>query len=395
MNGLKTEQSAKSEHKLKRIMQQLDHFFKDRYEVHFNVLSERTEYRSIGSNAPYKPIGRRDINRLIIEALYDNIDCMDRDVYRYLQSGFIPESQPMKDYIHSLPEWDRRDRIIELAKRISSVPMWITLFHRWLLGLVAQWTNLNPIHGNALMPILISKRQGQKKSTFCRLILPEELRLYYTDEFDINSRSSHVDKISKFALINIDEFNRMSEVKAARLKNLLQMADVKVKQDNSGCYEHKQRIASFIGTSNVKELLTDPTGSRRFIPIEQFQKITRMKINYRQLYAQLRHELHERKRYWLNACEEGRLMRHNLPFTRRPIEEHLFFECFTIAPEGEKNHLQLSISQLYETLRRKSPSTMRDIKLATFGEHLAILGVPKVRTSAGFVYLVKKVSECR
>lgn len=392
MNELKTEQSANNAHKLKRIMQQLDRFFKDRYEVHFNVLSERTEFRSIGSDAPYKPIGRRDVNRLIIEALYDDIDCMDRDVYRYLQSGFIPESQPMKDYIDSLPEWDRRDRIVELAKRISPVTTWITLFHRWLLGLVAQWTNLNPIHGNALMPILISRKQGHKKSTFCRLILPEELRLYYTDEFDINSRSSYVDKISKFALINIDEFNRMGEVKAARLKNLLQMADVKIK-GTGGCYERKQRIASFIGTSNFKELLTDPTGSRRFIPIEQFQKISRLKINYCQLYAQLRHELHEHKRYWLNAREESSLTRRNLSFTRRPVEENLFFECFTLAPEGDKDRLQLSISQLYETLRRKSPSTMRDIKIATFGEHLAMLEVPKSRTSAGFVYMVKKVSE--
>jgi len=393
MNELKTEESAKNEHKLKRVMQQLDNFFKDRYEVHFNVLSERTEFRSIGTDAPYKPIGRRDINRLIIEALYDDIDCLDRDVYRYLQSSSIPESQPMKDYIDSLPEWDRRDRIVELAKRISAVPTWITLFHRWMLGMVAQWTNFNPIHGNALMPILISRKQGHKKSTFCRLILPEELRLYYTDEFDINSRSSYVDKISKFALINIDEFNRMGEVKAARLKNLLQMADVKVKQSNGGGYERKQRIASFIGTSNFKELLTDPTGSRRFIPIEQFQKITRLKINYRQLYAQLRHELHERKRYWLNLREESSLTRRNLSFTRRPIEENLFFECFAIAQEGDKDHF--SISQLYETLRKKSPSTMRDIKIAAFGEHLAMLDVPKVRTNAGFIYMVKKVSECR
>lgn len=392
MNEVRTEQSAKSDHKLKRIMQQLDNFFKDRYEVHFNVLSERTEFRDIGSNAPYQPIGRRDVNRLIIEALYDNIDCMDRDVYRYLQSSFIPESQPMKDYIDQLPEWDRRDRIVELAKRISSVPTWITLFHRWMLGMVAQWTNINPIHGNALMPILISKKQGHKKSTFCRLILPEELRLYYTDEFDINSRSSYVNKISKFALINIDEFNRMGEVKAARLKNLLQMADIKVK-GNGGGYERKQRIASFIGTSNFKELLTDPTGSRRFIPIEQFQKIARLKINYRQLYAQLRHELHERKRYWLNTREESSLTKRNLSFTRRPIEENLFFECFSIAQEGDKSYQKLSISQLYETLRRKSPSTMRDIKMAAFGEHLAILNVPKVRTSAGFIYMVKKVSE--
>ena len=61
--------------------------------------------------------------------------------------------------------------------------------------------------------------------------------------------------------------------------------------------------------------------------------------------------------------------------------------------EGNNDHLQLSISQLYETLRRKSPSTMRDIKVAAFVEHLAMLDVPKFRTTTGFVYMVKKVSE--
>ena len=105
------------------------------------------------------------------------------------------------------------------------------------------------------------------------------------------------------------------------------------------------------------------------------------------------HELHERKRYWLNLREESSLTRRNLSFTRRPIEENLFFECFAIAQEGDKDHF--SISQLYETLRKKSPSTMRDIKIAAFGEHLAMLDVPKVRTNAGFIYMVKKVSECR
>jgi predicted P-loop ATPase len=395
MYKLNKSKTPDGEHKLKHVMQQLDQFFSARYDYHFNVLTECAEIRKKGveKGEDFVPLHQRYLNGLSIEALYADIDCLDRDVYRYFHSSLIEEYHPLVHYINHLPKWDKRDRVSPLAKHISKNQSWAHLFHCWLLGMVKQWITPHPIHGNALMPILISQAQGLKKSTFCRLLLPEELRRYYTDEFDLNSRTSAAVKLSKYALINIDEFNRMGDVKSAKLKNILQMADVNCKRCGSSEYEQRQRIASFIGTANFREILSDPTGSRRFIPIELPQRITNLRINHKQLYAQLKHEIDQGKCHWLRPDEERRLIANNMAYTKRPIEEPVFNTCFAVPAEEEQGDSikRLSISQIYDTLRKHSSSTMREISLNTFGSHLAMMGVKKYRTSVGYLYRVKKL----
>lgn len=394
MYKLKHSENTESGHKLKQIMQQLDRYFKTHYEYHFNVITEGVEIRKRGGgDLHFVPLRERQLNGLAIEAMYVDIDCLDRDVRRYFHSPMVQEHHPLRHYIDHLPRWDKCDRVAALARHISKNITWLSLFHRWLLGMVMQWITPHPVHGNALMPILISSRQGMKKSTFCRLLLPQQLRQYYTDEFDLTTGSNAVPKLSKFALINIDEFNRMGEAKCARLKNILQMADTSTKSYGSAEYEQKQRTASFIGTANYRELLTDPTGSRRFIPIELKDRITKLRINYDQLYAQLKYEIGLKKRHWLQPCEETRLIERNVAYTKRPIEEPIFHTCFQVpsAEDAEENVKNLSISQIYETLRKYSPSTMRDISINTFGIHLAMMGVKKFRTKVGYLYRLRKM----
>ncbi len=394
MYNLKHSGSTESGHKLKQIMQQLDRYFKTHYEYHFNVITEGVEIRKRGDgDLHFVPLHERQLNGLAIEAMYVDIDCLDRDVRRYFHSPMVQEYHPLRHYIDHLPKWDKCDRVTALARHISKNITWLSLFHRWLLGMVMQWITPHPIHGNALMPILVSDRQGMKKSTFCRLLLPQQLRQYYTDEFDLTTRSNAVPKLSKYALINIDEFNRMGEAKCARLKNILQMADTSTKSYGSAEYEQKQRTASFIGTANYRELLTDPTGSRRFIPIELKDRITKLRVNYDQLYAQLKYEISLKKRHWLQPCEETRLVERNVAYTKRPIEEPIFHACFQMPSEEdpEENVKNLSISQIYETLRKYSPSTMCDISINTFGIHLTMMGVKKFRSKVGYLYRLKKI----
>jgi len=170
------------------------------------------------------------------------------------------------------------------------------------------------------------------------------------------------------------------------------MADTSTKSYGSAEYEQKQRTASFIGTANYRELLTDPTGSRRFIPIELKDRITKLRVNYDQLYAQLKYEISLKKRHWLQPCEETRLVERNVAYTKRPLEEPIFHACFQMSSEedAEGSVKSLSISQIYETLRKYSPSTMRDISINTFGIHLAMMGVKKFRSKVGYLYRLKK-----
>ena len=380
--------NTKKQTKLKTVMRQLHEFFTENYEIRYSVISEQCEYRSLKESDEFKPVGERDLNSLIMAAIEANIECMDRDVKRYLHSSLIPVYDPIKDYLSALPVWDGRDRIRPLAKKVSTERMWISIFHRWMLGMVAQWVGKSEMHGNCLTPILYNARQGIKKSTFCRSLLPPELRHLYTDEFDVTIESSSVKKMSCFALINIDEINRMTETKMAKLKNLLQMADVNIRKPYQKNYTRQPRRASFIGTSNFREILTDSTGSRRFFPVEVAHSIIMYRLNYLQIYAQLKEELDRGIRYWLTSVEEVRLTERNLAFTRRPLEESLFFSCFNLPGKDEKAQ-HLSITEIYEILKKKSPSTMRDMKIETFGKHLSMMGVEKVKNRYGALYRVQ------
>lgn len=116
-------------------------------------------------------------------------------------------------------------------------------------------------------------------------------------------------------------------------------------------------------------------------------------MNYEQLYAQLKYEIGQKKRHWLQPCEETRLIERNAAYTKRPIEEPLFHACFQIlGEEDDDEHVKsLSISQIYETLCKHSPSTMRDISINSFGTHLAMMGVKKYRSKLGYLYRLKKI----
>ena len=186
----------------------------------------------------------------------------------------------------------------ELAARISEDALWTKVFRCWLRGAVKGW--LGAADGAALnvfdcqtAPLLVSEQQGLGKSTFCRMLLPESLRMYYTEKFDLTADNHAEKQLGQFALINMDEFDRYSERQMGVLKNLMQLTEVKLRRPRSRALVEVRRIAAFIGTSNYAELLTDPTGSRRFFCQEVKAPINNAPIDYEQLYAQIMAELAE------------------------------------------------------------------------------------------------------
>lgn len=75
--------------------------------------------------------------------------------------------------------------------------------------MVAQWRRLSTTHGNSLSPLLVGE-QGTGKSTFCRKLLPPELRNLYTDRIDFSRKRDAEMALYRFGLINIDEFDQIS-----------------------------------------------------------------------------------------------------------------------------------------------------------------------------------------
>ena len=196
---------------------------KRRYEFRYNTLTTEVEYRERNSfNFYFRPVDKRVLASITMNAMYEGVKMWDRDVIRYLDSDHVPVYQPVEDFLYHLPHWDGKDRILELANRVPcDNPHWAPLFRRWFLNMVAHWRGMDKKHANSTSPLLIGP-QAYRKSTFCRMLLPPALQAYYTDSIDFSRKRDAELYLNRFLLINMDEFDQISPTQQAFLKHILQ-----------------------------------------------------------------------------------------------------------------------------------------------------------------------------
>ena len=229
---------------------------------------------------------------------------------------------------------------------------------------------------NAVAPMLVSRMQGKCKSTFCQLLMPDGLRDYYTDSFELTGQSGCEQKLAQFGLINLDEYDRLSPQKLPLLKTLMQMKKLDFRKSHRSSYSHLPRMASFIGTSNHKDLLTDPTGSRRYLCAEVKEKIDCTPLEHKQLFAQLKAELEGGERYWFSAEEEAELQLRNREFYAMPVEQEVFYRCFRLPEAGEEFKLY-SASVIFTILQSRYPAAMRGMTVVRFGKMMSAMGAER------------------
>ena len=398
--GLEFSKEEVKKAKSSSLMQEVTAFLTSRYRFRFNVLTEETEVANIANNIPdthlrYTKVDERWMNSLSMEAIETGIDCWDRDIQRFVRSRRISEYHPFTAYFEQLPEWDGKDRVSALARRVSDDPVWVNGFHRWMLGLSAQWMRFrsdanSTNRANSVAPLLVSSRQGLGKSTFCRLLMPDALKAYYTESYDLGSPASAEAKLAACGLINLDEFDKLSASKMPLLKNLMQASALNIRKAYKRSASALPRIASFIGTSNREDLLVDRTGSRRFLCVSLEHAIDCVTpVEHEQLYAQLKAELLSGERSWFNKEEEQAIQQHNALFYKHIPEEEVFRLCFRLATEADhpQEVLTLSATQLFERMKSAHPSAMRGMTAYSLSRILPQLG-ERVHTAKGNVYRV-------
>lgn len=231
------------------------------------------------------------------------------------------------------------------------------------------------------------RKQGRQKSTFCKLLLPTALQRYYTDSIDLNAPTQMERKLSLFRLVNLDEFDKIPPKRMPLLKNLMQMAELNIRKAYQKSYTSLPRMASFIATSNQKELLSDPSGSRRFLCIEVEDKIDCSPIDHDQIYAQLKAGLSSGERYWFTSEEETEIMASNTKFYKQTIEKDIFHTCFRQASKSE-HPLLLSAAEIFECMKKQNPTAMLGTTANRIGSFLNNLGIERVHTRYGNRYKV-------
>ena len=385
------QRNRQSERLKNDITRRLLNYLERKYEMRFNTALGCTETRKAGSNEPFVPVDERMRNTIAIKARLDGIDAWDKDIRRYTESDFVKAFNPVDIFLKGLRgRWDGKNHIEALADCVpNDNARWAEWFHTWFLAMVAQWMGLDVSHGNSVAPLLIS-RQGYRKSTFCKRLLPEALQWGYNDNLIISEKQNTLRAMTQSLLINIDEFNTLSaKTQDGFLKNVMQLANIKIRQPYRQQQVTLPRIASFIATANVADVFSDPSGCRRFITVTLTGPIRLPEhIDYEQLYAQAVAELDNGRRYWFDEADTQDIMENNVQYQQRTPAEALFLDSFSI-PKDLTKGAYMTAASIFSLLRQRYGSQLNLTSLSHFGRVLAnIPNLHSKHSSHGTEYLV-------
>ena len=369
-----------------------------RYEMRYNTVMKYTEYQEKDRAwLGFMPVSPRIVKRMTLEVQLADIPVSIKDVKNYLESDYIKNYDPIDEYLFACHgKWDGKDHIRALARTVpTDNPNWEDWFYTWFLGMVEQWrTYRNHQYGNSVVPLLISK-QGYNKSTFCRRILPQELQWGYNDNLILSEKRQVLQAMSQFLLINLDEFNQISaNVQQGFLKNIIQLPSVKIKRPYGSHVEDFPRTASFIGTSNIDDILSDPSGSRRFIGVKLTGPIdVSTRPNHKQLFAQALAALDRGEKCYFDAQQTQRLIESNRDFQVEMPLEQCFYECFSIT-KNEKEGKYISAAAIFKVMKEHFGSSLEVKSIVSLGRKLRNMDdIIYKRSNQGTLYLLKETEK--
>lgn len=372
-------------------------FLCKKYDFRYNSVMKFTEYRPKDKDYwGYQPVDARVQKRMTLEVQLANIRVSIKDVRNYLESDLLSTYNPVEDFLFKCAgKWDGKDYIRALARTVpTDNPYWEDWFYTWFLAMVNQWRSYSHRkYGNSVAPLLISK-QGYNKSTFCRSLVPPELQWGYNDNLVLSEKKQVLQAMCQALLLNLDEFNQISpQVQQGFLKNIIQLPSVKMKPPYGSHVQEFPRMASFIATSNMEDILSDPSGNRRFLGVELTGPIDVSQLpNYEQLYAQALAALQAGEKTYFDAEQTKLIMASNRKFeVISPVDQYfnLYFDLTDDAKQGE----YLTAAEIFQELKSHIGSSVKLSNLISFGRKLSQMpSIHRKRFNDGMRYLVVRKS---
>ena len=368
-----------------------------KYDFRYNSVMKCTEYRPKEKDYwGYQPVDARVQKRMTLEVQLANIRVSIKDVRNYLESDLLSTYNPVENFLYKCEgKWDGKDHIRALARTVpTDNPYWEDWFYTWFLAMVDQWRAYSHRkYGNSVAPLLISK-QGYNKSTFCRSLVPPELQWGYNDNLVLSEKRQVLQAMCQSLVINLDEFNQISPlVQQGFLKNIIQLPSVKIKPPYGSHVQEFPRMASFIATSNMEDILSDPSGNRRFLGVELTGPIdVSQRPNYEQLYAQALSALRAGEKTYFDAEQTRLIMANNRKFeVVSPVDQYfdLYFDLTDNAEQGE----YLTAAEIFQELKSHIGSSLKLNSLIAFGRKLSQMPtIHRKRFNDGMRYLVVRKS---
>ena len=338
-------------------MLQIEQHISECYETRYNELLHIMEYRRKVSETeqpdPFRILDDRMENSIWMEMNELGYACNVKMIQNLIYSDFSSSYHPIREYFNELPEWDGTDyiRILADSVRTNHQSFWTECLERYLVGMCAAATQDDVVNHTVLL--LCSEVQNIGKTTFINNLLPPELRTYLSTGLINPNSKDDLAKIAQSMLINLDEFEGMSGRDLNTFKDLVTRKVISIRLPYARRSQNFPHTASFAGTCNYQEILHDTTGNRRFLCFHA-DSIEFIKINYTQLYAQIKHLLNTPGyQYWFTQEDNNRIEKNNEDFIFHSPEEELVLTHIR-KPERFEKVQYLTVSEIAELIRERT-----------------------------------------
>ena len=320
-------------------VEDIQNFLMDRVLLRHNVITGRVEFR-IPDTDNWQPISDRIVNSLWAE-LSATKTVRVQDMYRVIESDFVPEFHPFRFYLEHLPPWNGEDYILAMSVSVNvrggveEQMLFAEYFKKWLVGMVAGWVDDKVVNNVILMLI---GEQGSYKTTWFNHLLPPALRQYfYTKTNAQRMGRDDLLTLAQYGLVCCEELDTMRPSELNQLKAAVTMPSIDERAAYAHFHEHRQHIASFCGTGNNVQFLSDPTGNRRWLPfeVESITSPREVPFDYEGVYAQAYALYREGFRFWFSREEILKLAVHNRQFETPRLEDELVQLYFRTPGQNE------------------------------------------------------------
>ena len=369
-------------------VEDIQNFLMDRILLRHNVITGRAEFR-VPDEGSWQPISDRVVNSLWAE-LSATKKVRAQDVYRVIESDFVPDFNPFTFYLEHLPPWNGEDYILGMSVSVTvkgeveEQMLFAQYLKKWLVGMVAGW--VDPQVVNNVILVLIGE-QGSYKTTWFNYLLPPELRQYFYTKTNSNKMGrDDLLTLAQYGLVCCEELDTMRPSELNQLKAAVTMPSIDERAAYAHFHEHRPHIASFCGTGNNIQFLSDPTGNRRWLPfeIESIESPRDHPFDYENIYAQAYALYQQGFQFWFSREEILKLGVHNQTFEAPQMERELISERFRLPCQGEQGEFVTS-TDIFQAI---SGSMVNRLTPNKVGRAMTDLGFQRMRYNGERGYVV-------
>jgi predicted P-loop ATPase len=420
-DGQAPKEHRKSWQELTATVDEIKVFLDERVFLRFNVVTRRVEVHMLTRGQEivegaggllrletpppvpegdyWQPISDRTVNTLWTELARTKPNTRIQDLWRVIESEYTQPFHPFDDYLKGLPRWDGLDHILTLSLSVrvkgdtDEQLLFAQYLKKWLVGMVAGWVDDKVV--NNVILVLIGP-QGSYKTTWFNYLLPPELSQYFYTKTNA-SRMGRDDllTLAQYGLVCCEELDTMRPAELNQLKAAVTMPSIDERAAYARYHDHRMHIASFCGTGNNKQFLTDPTGNRRWLPfeVEYIDSPHDTPFDYAAVYAQAYALYRQGFRFWFSSDEIAQLSAHNQQYEAPRLEHELVDTYFRRPREGEPGEF-MPVSRALQIV---SGNISQKVSTVMLGQAFAAQGYEYRRTnhSRGYIVVQRTAQEIR